>query len=400
MFSEASIALQERIEDLVQYRFFYQLQPSNIMTWLKNFESKEWDSALCLLERFDYYRESDISSILSNGIEQIRNDFQGNGTIKLHFCPIGKAGKSGHFILYYISNLLKYRDFKDITYAIYDNGSSINIDKLSETDIIVFIDDILGSGGTFLDYINEVEIPSKFSKAILSVVYTSKAKRKILHSHPELRFYGEIKDSAFDDEHPLFGSWRRTKELREFSYKYGIALDKKCPLGYGNSQLLIGFSHSIPNNTLPIIWKETANWHSLIPRSHFVKKKRALDDRQDNNRWLNGLRKLFSYSEDNIRNLYSTENYSLLYVLRGLHQGKILPIIANEIGVANFEIEKIFKMGITKGLWDKDGNLTESSSREISLLLKRISFSNPKPLQFIAKENDDIYIPEIFRGHS
>ena len=35
---------------------------------------------------------------------------------------------------------------------------------------------------------------------------------------------------------------------------YGVQLSPNNPLGYKDGQLLLGFHHNIPDNTLPIIW--------------------------------------------------------------------------------------------------------------------------------------------------
>ena len=47
--------------------------------------------------------------------------------------------------------------------------------------------------------------------------------------------------------------------------KYGNKLTKGYPLGYGGCQLLLGFSHNTPNNTLPIFWCDN-NWTPFFKR--------------------------------------------------------------------------------------------------------------------------------------
>jgi hypothetical protein len=44
--------------------------------------------------------------------------------------------------------------------------------------------------------------------------------------------------------------------LREMVLWYGKLLRPNHPGGYENSQLLLGFHHNTPDNTLPIIWAE------------------------------------------------------------------------------------------------------------------------------------------------
>ena len=37
------------------------------------------------------------------------------------------------------------------------------------------------------------------------------------------------------------------------------------PLGYNDCQMLLGFHHNTPNNTLPIFWREK-NWTPIFKR--------------------------------------------------------------------------------------------------------------------------------------
>ena len=49
---------------------------------------------------------------------------------------------------------------------------------------------------------------------------------------------------------------------------YGGSLVPGDPLGYGDCQLLLGFQHNVPDNTLPIIWAERTLplWHPIFLR--------------------------------------------------------------------------------------------------------------------------------------
>ena len=57
------------------------------------------------------------------------------------------------------------------------------------------------------------------------------------------------------------------EDARRTALKYGRRLCDSDPLGYKRSQLLVGFHHNIPNNTLPIIWTdEPGEWCAIFPR--------------------------------------------------------------------------------------------------------------------------------------
>ena len=59
-------------------------------------------------------------------------------------------------------------------------------------------------------------------------------------------------------------------ECEEIMSYYGNRILVNAPFGYGNSQLLLGFHHNVPDNTLPVIWAETSLpwWRPIFERSH------------------------------------------------------------------------------------------------------------------------------------
>jgi hypothetical protein len=59
--------------------------------------------------------------------------------------------------------------------------------------------------------------------------------------------------------------------VRATCEKYGQHLWAADPLGYKDGQLLLGFSHNTPDNTLPIFWSEghpPRLWEPMFKRYH------------------------------------------------------------------------------------------------------------------------------------
>jgi hypothetical protein len=52
----------------------------------------------------------------------------------------------------------------------------------------------------------------------------------------------------------------------EFAKQKNLEPDNVWTLGYGDLALTFGFGHSTPNNSLPILWYETADWKPLLER--------------------------------------------------------------------------------------------------------------------------------------
>ncbi|QNK66679.1 hypothetical protein [Variovorax sp. PAMC26660] len=63
-------------------------------------------------------------------------------------------------------------------------------------------------------------------------------------------------------------SWFDIGKMTKIASHYGAALQPQLPLGYKNGQLLLGFSHNTPDNTLPIFWDEGAlrPWQAVFKR--------------------------------------------------------------------------------------------------------------------------------------
>lgn len=79
-------------------------------------------------------------------------------------------------------------------------------------------------------------------------------------------------DKAFSEENDIFATADERIKARELANKVGLAIEKRAALGYEGSEALIVFPDNVPNNSLPILYKEGAQydgktWKSLFPRS-------------------------------------------------------------------------------------------------------------------------------------
>jgi hypothetical protein len=62
--------------------------------------------------------------------------------------------------------------------------------------------------------------------------------------------------------------WFSLTDFQSMATHYGNFLTPHFPLGYKDGQLLLGFSHNTPDNTLPIFWFEgrTKPWSPIFIR--------------------------------------------------------------------------------------------------------------------------------------
>jgi hypothetical protein len=73
-------------------------------------------------------------------------------------------------------------------------------------------------------------------------------------------------DKCFDDSSLIFPKQIDRQKAKHICIQIGVRLEKKHPLGYSDCQSRVVFPNTCPNNSLPILWKETADWKPLFKR--------------------------------------------------------------------------------------------------------------------------------------
>ena len=257
---------------------------------------------LYLLTNFLYFGTKEVREMLRSlyrdifkyrVVERIRqmNDHTTDASIihshfdaelrRTRFLPIGNPSESSSHLLYYFrqENRLPKQTFIN-THEVFSSP-----DKLSLRDPsicrYVFIDDFAGSGDQAVEYADEIATPiHNLSPDSQVLYYVLIATTDALD---RLRRIG-----TFLDVDCIF---ELTEDFRTFSADslsfvnapadvskdkaetiathYGTTLLPSDPLGYSDGQLLLGFSHNVPDNSLPIFWFPEAyqlTWTAPFPR--------------------------------------------------------------------------------------------------------------------------------------
>jgi hypothetical protein len=263
-----------------------------IEEWLSNFEgnAEEKLAALYLLSNFMYFGSKEIRELLKalyrdifkypiiEAIRKANNDtldadyIQQEFQKELHktrFLGVGNPSESGCHLLYYFrqENLLPKSLFIH-THEIFSRRGSPPSLAIKDTQInrYVFLDDFCGSGSQAKDYSKDVlEVLKSLNgnaKSAYYMLFATETGLREIRDHTHFDFVDavfKLDDSykCFDAQSRYFIQGHRTPD-KEFSKNmclyYGGRLCPSDPLGYKNGQLLIGFHHNIPDNTLPIIW--------------------------------------------------------------------------------------------------------------------------------------------------
>lgn len=399
-------AQKDMIGGVVRHRFYNRITERNVYDWLRNFEQEEVEYAIEVIKHIEYYREDDIINILTEALNPYINQTDKN----LHIVPIGKAGKSGQMVVYIIQGILKPLFAQRQRFHYYPDIEKVAVEQLKENDVLFYVDDVIGTGNTFAKYVKKndkvrTSLDETFTAEVilLCIATTMGGKVRLERDYPSLKLIGEEKRKAFDVDRSCFGGYYRMLPIREFAFKYGKKIaGKDCALGYENSQLLIVFSHAVPNNSLPILWKQTDKFTPLVPRSYEVKGKKAFMDRNETNRWLFFFMHFFQMNDkyDASQIFHDKDNFMLMSVLRLLLQGQDELRIANQLGLHRPDMDVIWQKGIVANLWNDKHIITDACQKRYQELLKQMKFENTLYNRDNKREEEKelVYVPETFRG--
>jgi hypothetical protein len=148
---------------------------------------------------------------------------------------------------------------------------------------VVFIDDFIGTGATAIESLTELlDSPSllNFLKEkdidikLVSVAGFVEGKENIKNAVKygvklDVNICDPLNetDKVFAEKSRFFQNNSDRSIAHELSLKHGKALEEKHPLGYKDSQALVVFENSCPNNTITVIWKEKKEWMPLFRRN-------------------------------------------------------------------------------------------------------------------------------------
>lgn len=282
--------------DFTQARL-WPMQPMDIdpAGWLRNFDEEDSEVALALLDSFLFFNEEMTLSLLRSALASIaaRAPFEKNAGTWNRFLenavityPTGENPNptdSGHLFARHARTKLGFREEQICT-----PNDAVKLAESAQNPItLFFIDDIVGSGdqlvetwtrGYVLDEGGYTTLKDQFSEGKLAGVYvaapiaTEAAKIRLLEELPYFAVCAghtlSADYSAGHDSTALVPAPLRSK-LRDVVEKYAPRLE--CTLneayGHGGHGLNLAFAHSVPDLTLPLIWKDTPNWTPLRKRT-------------------------------------------------------------------------------------------------------------------------------------
>lgn len=391
----------------LSHRFDEQVLEADILNWLYNFDEKDWNCAITLLNQVTFYSEHRMSAVLESGLKEIVSKHPQE---EMLVCPIGGIGKSGGVMAYMLRKLMGR--FSKVKWQFLDATTNLQQKPYK----VMLLDDFVGTGESAMKLYDEVKVkmPQGCLYYCLCVVSMERGAQRLEKAGIEMM--GDRHLPAFAYRRSVFGSAEKMRPIKDFAERYGSLLYPKQPyqkgmklyigpMGYGNCQALVCFDHTTPNNTLPILWEgkfrndQHKRWNPLFPRRLYDRTKCQDDFEHRKYLWLSIAMKITAGKVLRPFNNYNKETIQLLGLLScKIHRRSeaytcvMLEIIPNEL-VA------LCAKAVNIGLIDDGGNVTEAGRQ----LYQRIRREESKHLEFVKEESavfEDMrpYIPKEFLG--
>jgi len=151
----------------------------------------------------------------------------------------------------------------------------------SEINTVIFVDDFLGSGKQFETFFNQWGFNQLQDNATYYYASVVAHGNGLDHIAKTLPYVQVISAEQLNKSHDFFSEdvWSRlgqemisATEAKDwylaFAKEKGLIPNTTGAFGVGDLSLAFGFSHSTPNNSLPIFWyeNETTGWQPLLER--------------------------------------------------------------------------------------------------------------------------------------
>lgn len=202
---------------------------------------------------------------------------------KTRFLGVGNPSESGVHLLYF------FRQENHLSKSVFLDSAAVFTSTLSEDGKIeralahpdveryIFVDDVCGSGDTAEEYSKGIVTELLALKPDAKLLYLAMfATRKGIEKVRTTKFgAGSAAVFELDDSYRCLSASARilldapphidATILEKVAMSYGRLLRPSFPGGWDNNQLLLGFQHNTPDNTLPILWAEGNSTHPWTP---------------------------------------------------------------------------------------------------------------------------------------
>lgn len=265
-----------------------EITPSHVRAWLDQFsDNLERRLMFKLLENVTFYSEIKIREKLRiiheftkrNMTFSIKEEERRSREILLSSFDKPTKSSSSYARMYAAENKVISTNVASLE----DIPRSLDQDHEQRISTIVFIDDIIASGGSIIDGIENLNrrcgeiLRRRNIKVVVATICGLESGREAIERkvESEIPFKVEIyicdtlddSNRCFTDNSLVFDDQGERQRAKEIAQRHGVKLQKKQPLGFDGGQLLIVFKDTCPNNSLPILWCHVESlWTPLFRR--------------------------------------------------------------------------------------------------------------------------------------
>jgi hypothetical protein len=287
--------IMTRSQSLIDRGIWGGMKLERLRRWYKNFTAdEERYFAACVIDSLIYRSDDQTDALLihlfqrplvdltrrhpthigliNNWIDRLRSNSRDIRLIAA-ISQNDRPHKSAHLI----SRLMKRQ--LGINEQLIAKPWELNKGNVFANQVIVFIDDFLGTGEQFETLIKKESLQWIFSTAY--VVYAPFVAHTVGITHLESKFPGlkivaseilESQHSLFSSESRAFADNTNSPECAKRFYmdllrRKGFSFSPTDQFGFGGLGLTYAFEHAVPDNNLPLLWwPENSAWTPLFDR--------------------------------------------------------------------------------------------------------------------------------------
>jgi hypothetical protein len=255
-----------------------------VRRWLGQFgEPQHQRVALRLLQRLRFYGAPAVREKLGQAGEIVKSGLQvelPKGVKKRRDIAIGYldgAGKSG---AQWARNFAQQHGIHGTN--VLEQGALAGTTIANpDVRVLVFLDDFVGTGTSASDNFTKLntQVRGTLTRAGLRVEFIAAAGfqpgvDKLEERLADLQLPVRVsvlevlgdEDRCFHERSRIFPEPEEREFAKRLLMSIGRGLAPRSPVGFGDSQAVVVFSDSCPNNSLPVLWQEADNWKPLFPR--------------------------------------------------------------------------------------------------------------------------------------
>jgi len=392
-------------------RLKHAVSPVHLIEWLENFDVDELDSAIDLLSVFEYIPFKEFMLRLNDLLNEVFKTIP-NINDKIIIFPYGKVGKSGTLVTYPLKNTTAFKRREKVITLTHDYEKIKNPKSFRH---IIFLDDFIGSGKTFVKEFSKDKSVRKWihdnriaNIYILSTIIMTEGRDYILGKFPHhnIKIHSEERNKIFDKTLSPLSIIGDPDKIKLITKKHGDSIPVfnfppySASMGFDSSESLVSYFHCTPNNTLPIIWGKTKDWKPLFPREAHLRMDQARQFKKEIAFYIGICNKLGVdlYTGSSIiskkKDKYVREpkhnnklDHSVVALLYLLKSGYDNLIICHLLGITRKELRVIYNEAKKLKFVNRRYDLTISGISFLDELKKRT-----KPENFRKETNDSLRV--------